>query len=66
MDWNPRGQIALIGTLDTRGEEILFLKHCLHKVGADVLVIDAGVLGAPLFPAEVAAPEPAAGDHSTS
>jgi len=25
MDWNPRGRIALIGTLDTKGDEILFL-----------------------------------------
>jgi uncharacterized protein (UPF0261 family) len=60
MDWNPRGRIALIGTLDTKGEEILFLKQCLSAVGAEVLVIDAGVLGTPLFQPDVSRQEIAA------
>jgi uncharacterized protein (UPF0261 family) len=57
MDWNPRGRIALIGTLDTKGEEIQFLKQCLSEVGADVLVIDTGVLGAALFQPDVSREE---------
>lgn len=53
MSWAPRGPIALVGTLDTKGEEILFLKRCLEAAGAPVIVIDVGVQGAPLFSAEV-------------
>src|SRR6266851_3688917 len=52
MDWNPRGRIALIGTLDTKGDEILFVKQRLCALGAEVLVIDVGVFGAPPFQPE--------------
>lgn len=61
MDWNPRGPIALIGTLDTKGEEILFLKERLTALGATVLVIDVGVLGEPAFEPDVSRAEIAAG-----
>jgi uncharacterized protein (UPF0261 family) len=60
MNWDPRGPIALIGTLDTKGEEILFLKQRLAAAGAPAIVIDVGVLGAPLFPPEVSREEIAA------
>jgi uncharacterized protein (UPF0261 family) len=60
MDWNPRGRIALIGTLDTKGDEILFLKQRLCALGVQVLVIDAGVLGSPLFQPDVSREEIAA------
>jgi uncharacterized protein (UPF0261 family) len=57
MDWNLRGRIALIGTLDTKGDEILFLKQCLSAVDAEVLVIDVGVLGAPTFQPDISRQE---------
>jgi len=60
MDWNPRGRIALIGTLDTKGDEILFVKQRLCALGVDVLVIDPGVLGAPLFQPDISREEIAA------
>ena len=60
MDWKSRGPIALIGTLDTKGEEILFLKQRLSALGAHVLVIDVGVLGAPAFEPDVSREEIAA------
>jgi uncharacterized protein (UPF0261 family) len=53
MNWNPRGPIALIGTLDTKGEEVLFLKRRLTEAGATVLVIDVGILGAPPFQPDI-------------
>jgi uncharacterized protein (UPF0261 family) len=53
MDCTPRGTIALIGTLDTKGDEILFLKRRLSAQAADVLVIDVGVLGAAPFQPEI-------------
>jgi uncharacterized protein (UPF0261 family) len=57
--------IALIGTLDTKGEEIAYVRDRLRALGARPLVIDTGILGEPAgiepdFPqAEVAS---AAGD----
>src|SRR5438309_11521583 len=43
--------VILIGTLDTKGAELQFVRDYL---GADVtLVIDAGVLGSPSFAADV-------------
>jgi uncharacterized protein (UPF0261 family) len=60
MDWTPRGTIALLGTLDTKGDEVLFLKQRLATAGADVLVIDVGVLGAPAFQPDISRAEIAA------
>jgi len=60
MDWNPRGPIALVGTLDTKGDEVLFLKQRLAALGVRVLVIDVGVLGEPSFQPDVTREEIAA------
>ncbi len=53
MHSKPRAPIALIGTLDTKGEEILFLKEQLSRLGAEAVVIDVGVLEPPHFQADV-------------
>jgi uncharacterized protein (UPF0261 family) len=60
MDWSPRSPIAVVGTLDTKGEEVLFLKQSLDALGARVLVIDVGVLGEPSFQPDVTRQEIAA------
>jgi uncharacterized protein (UPF0261 family) len=39
--------IALLGTLDTKGEEIAYVRDRLRALGARPLVIDTGILGAP-------------------
>src|SRR5687767_8180964 len=39
--------IALIGTLDTKGEEIAYVRDRLHALGARPVVIDTGILGEP-------------------
>jgi uncharacterized protein (UPF0261 family) len=39
--------IALIGTLDTKGEEIAYVRDRLRALGARPLVIDTGILGEP-------------------
>jgi uncharacterized protein (UPF0261 family) len=36
-------RIVLLGTLDTKGHEYAFLRHRLRELGADVLVVDAGI-----------------------
>jgi uncharacterized protein (UPF0261 family) len=48
-----QGPIILVGTLDTKGEEFSYLKEQLTAAGADTLVVDVGVVGAPLFPPDV-------------
>jgi uncharacterized protein (UPF0261 family) len=60
MDWSPRSPIAIVGTLDTKGEEVLFLKQRLSALGARVLVIDVGVLDEPSFQPDVTRREIAA------
>jgi uncharacterized protein (UPF0261 family) len=47
-------QIALIGTLDTKGEEIAYVRDRLAALGARPLVIDSGILGEPGTSADVA------------
>jgi len=39
--------VALLGTLDTKGEEYAFLRECLYKQNVDTLLIDAGVMEPP-------------------
>ncbi len=37
--------ILLIGTLDTKGREIGYVRDHMRELGADVLVLDSGILG---------------------
>lgn len=44
-------QILLIGTADTKSDELLFLRHRIEEGGGSVLVMDVGILGnAPFVP----------------
>jgi len=45
--------IALVGTLDTKGEEIFFLRSLILARGHEVLVADTGILGEPYFQANI-------------
>jgi uncharacterized protein (UPF0261 family) len=45
--------VLLIGTLDTKGNEVQFVRDLLNAAGVSTLVIDAGALGAPAFPPDV-------------
>ena len=49
--------VALLGTLDTKGDEYAFVAQCLRAGGVQVLVIDAGVLGEPHMAADVSRAE---------
>jgi uncharacterized protein (UPF0261 family) len=40
--------VLLIGTLDTKGPEIAYLRDRLRALGVGALVVDSGILGAPL------------------
>jgi uncharacterized protein (UPF0261 family) len=52
--------VVLIGTLDTKGSEYAYVRDRLHAHGADVVLVDAGVTGAPEVAADVTREEVAA------
>jgi uncharacterized protein (UPF0261 family) len=41
--------ILLIGTLDTKGNEYAYVRDQIHRLGHETFVLDAGVLGEPVF-----------------
>jgi len=45
--------VAIIGTLDTKGEEFAFLRDAIESRGLRTMVIDAGVLGDPVFAPDI-------------
>jgi uncharacterized protein (UPF0261 family) len=44
--------IAIIGTLDTKGHEVAYLRDLIQSRGYEVLIIDPGVLGEPAIEAD--------------
>ena len=40
--------VVIIGTLDTKGPEIAYLRNRIQALGLDTTVIDSGILGDPL------------------
>ena len=52
--------IALIGALDTKGEEFAFVQAALLRRGHNTLVINTGVVGEPALPPNITASEVAA------
>ena len=61
---SPRPGIALVGTLDTKGAEIAYVRDRLLALGTQPVVIDSGILGEPGCPADVSREEVArAGGH---
>lgn len=42
--------VLLVAALDSKGHEVLFLKERIESHGAKTIIIDAGILGGPLFP----------------
>jgi uncharacterized protein (UPF0261 family) len=45
--------VLLIGTLDTKGAEVGYVRDRLRAAGVPVLVVDAGVMGPPAFAPDV-------------
>jgi uncharacterized protein (UPF0261 family) len=59
-----RPGIALVGTLDTKGAEIAYVRERLIALGTRPVVIDSGILGEPGCPADVSRADVArAGGH---
>ena len=49
--------VVLLGTLDTKGEEYDFLRRKVREEGPNVLLVDTGVLGAPLAQPDISRQE---------
>ncbi len=47
--------VVIIGTLDTKGPEFLYLKQRIESHGLDTVVVNTGVMGEPYFTPEVSA-----------
>lgn len=47
-----QARILVIGTADTKADELMYLKSCIEKIGGAALVMDVGVLGDPPFTPE--------------
>jgi uncharacterized protein (UPF0261 family) len=45
--------VMLVGTLDTKGAELAFVRDLLHEAGVGTIVLDAGVLGPPPFAPDI-------------
>ena len=45
--------VYLIGTLDTKGQEVAFVRDELHAFGVDVVVVDGSCLDEPTIVADV-------------
>lgn len=48
----PGSRILIVGTADTKSDELLFMKHCVDSEGAAAAIMDVGVLGKPPFDPE--------------
>ena len=57
--------IAVLATLDTKGQEAEFLRQQLKALGSRALVVDMGVLGAPAARADVTRAEVARAGGAT-
>jgi uncharacterized protein (UPF0261 family) len=45
--------VLLIGTLDTKGTELAFVRNLLREAGVGTIVLDAGVMGTPHFTPDI-------------
>jgi uncharacterized protein (UPF0261 family) len=50
---NVGTKIAVICTLDTKGEECLFLRRRIEELGRSTVVVDVGILGRPAFAPDI-------------
>ncbi|UCF91715.1 MAG: Tm-1-like ATP-binding domain-containing protein [Desulfobacterales bacterium] len=53
MNVSDSRYVVIVGTLDTKGPEIAFLRDCLHQLGCRTRVVDIGLLAPPAFAADI-------------
>src|SRR3569623_783223 len=52
MTNNSRPRILLIGTGDTKADELLFMQRCINLAGGETVMMDISVLGDPPYEAQ--------------
>ena len=52
-----RKTVAIVGTLDTKEKEFLFLRDRIHEWNVDTLLVDCGVMHDPTIRPDVSADE---------
>jgi len=52
---NATPTVLLVGTADTKGEELAFMRERIVRDGGRVLLMDVGVLGRPALPVDIGA-----------
>ena len=57
MKERKSGTIVLVGTLDTKGLELGYVRDSIHARGHETIVVDAGVLGEPRMKADISREE---------
>ncbi len=57
---NMSRTVVLVGTLDTKGEDLLYVKHLIEGEGLSTLMIDFGVMGEAKFQPDIGRAEVAA------
>jgi uncharacterized protein (UPF0261 family) len=63
MSSTPR--ILIVGTADTKADELLFMQRCIDSDGGRALIMDVGVLGTPSFTPQISNREVAMAAGST-
>jgi uncharacterized protein (UPF0261 family) len=58
--------ILIIGTADTKSDELQYMKSCIERIGGRALVMDVGVLGEPKFAVEYSKHDVAAAAQTTN
>jgi uncharacterized protein (UPF0261 family) len=48
-----KGTIAILGTLDTKGQEVAYMKNLLEAQGHSTVIIDVGLLSPPGIPPDI-------------
>ena len=46
-------KVIIVGALDTKGADFLFVRELMHEAGLETLTIDVGIIGEPAFTPEV-------------
>ena len=57
--------VVIVGTLDTKGEEVGYLKEVIQQAGCATVVVDVGVLPSPTIAADITREQVAAAEGST-
>ena len=58
--------VLIIGTADTKADELMFLKSCVQEAGADAAIMDIGILGTPPFTPEYSKHDVAAAANTSN